>query len=75
MEMSNNFGSLKNIMEIKPSPPINKQTTCVETRPIFRARTGSRNAMIAAMAFHTDQRMPTQFAPSLYKSDFGSVVP
>ena len=36
---------------------------------------GSRNAMIAAMAFQTDHSTPTQLAPSLYKADFASVVP
>jgi len=41
---------------INPSPPMNRQMTCVETRPIFRARTGSRNAMTAAVPFHTDHK-------------------
>ena len=52
-----------------------RQMTCVETRPIFCAKTGSIKATTAAMAFHTDQRTPTQFAPSLYLADAASVVP
>jgi hypothetical protein len=65
IDTSNMFGLLKAYIDISPKPPMSRQTTCVATRPVLRASTGSRNAAIAATPLYHPIRTPVQLAPVL----------
>ncbi len=65
MDISNMFGFLKTYIDIKPNPPMIKQTTWVLTRPTRCASAASGNTTSPATPLYTAISTPTQLAPLL----------